>query len=137
MWAAIDINLNRVTPYLDPKYHLNCCQDKSRLGKSSSTSKQDRSKMDRLACNSRLILKPSLRNQILNLKLHYLYHTPDIDIDRFSRILQSIDAPVAFQNPIEIYQNIHLSDILGVDCVVQGPIYHQWQQFSPENLTAG
>lgn len=89
--------------------------------------------MTRFDCNSKLIIKPSLVDRTLSIKLYHRYHTPYQDIHMTPDVLSFVDSRVFSQTPSEIYHNLQKSGFTDIENIVQHQVYYQWQQANKRN----
>jgi hypothetical protein len=112
----------------DLVYEYYCCQDKSREEKPVAKGKRDARRTERLECESKLKLRPSLEDRTLALTLHHLPHSPYVDIHLSPAVLEFVNERVSTRTPSEIYQDLLKSGIPGVQSVAQHQVYYQWLQ---------
>lgn len=109
------------------KFIYHCSQDADHADASVANGKQDKPRMDRFKCQSKLILKPSLEQRTLGISIYHCHHVPYIDRQLSAEVMQFVLDRTATKTSAEIYQELQHSKPPGWEHASPSQIYHQWQ----------
>jgi hypothetical protein len=110
------------------KFIYHCCQDADHTDTSVACGKQDKPRIERFKCQSKLILKPSLEQRTLGISMYHRHHIPYFDRQLSAEVMQFVLDWTATKTSAEIYQDLQSSKPLGWEYASPSQVYYQWQK---------
>jgi hypothetical protein len=111
-------------------YQYRCSQDimhaKSYQSTAEGEKQRDGRRMTRFPCQSKLNIRPLLRDRTLSISIHHEWHAPYDNIELSPMVQELIESRVSTKTPSEIYRDIR--DIPEGQAVTRHQVYYLWQK---------
>ena len=111
-------------------YQFRCSQDMMHAKIYQSTAEgekqRDGRRMTRFPCQSKLNIRPLLRDRTLSISIHHEWHAPYDNIELSPMVQELIESRVSTKTPSEIYRDIR--DIPEGQAVTRHQVYYLWQK---------
>ena len=111
-------------------YQYRCSQDMMHAKIYQSTAEgekqRDGRRMTRFPCQSKLNIRPLLRDRTLSISIHHEWHAPYDNIELSPMVQELIESRVSTKTPSEIYRDIR--DIPEGQAVTRHQVYYLWQK---------